>query len=147
MPRKYKRKTNRGDIDENAVRSAIKDFSTHMCGLLEASRRYGIKKSTLQSRIKIMKSKALGGVLNFESDSGNESENPNLKTNKYAVNQIFSMVQELDLAEYLKKSSNLHYGLTYRQIRLLSYDFAIANNLKTPESWKTKEIAGWLQLC
>ena len=68
-----------------------------------------------------------------------------LRTNKYAVEQIFSAAEELDLAKYIKKSSELRFGLTYRQIRLLSYDFAIANKFQTPDYWKTKEIAGWLK--
>ena len=80
----------------------------------------------------------------FESDSGNESDTE-LRINKYAVNQLFSATEELDLAKYIKKLSELHFGLTYRQIRLLSYDFAIANKLQTPESCKTKKIAGWLK--
>ena len=58
------------------------------------------------------------------------------------MNQIFLAPEELNVAKYIKKSSKLHFGLIYRQIRLLSYDFAIANKLQTPESWKIKELAG-----
>lgn len=142
MPRIYKCKTNRANIDEISMKQAIRDVTRNACGLLEATRRYGIKKSTLQSRIKKLKSKAPDGVINIHSDSGNESEDDRPFGSKYTVNQVFTTSQELELASYVKKSSDLNYGLTYRQIRLLAYDFAKHNKLKIPPSWNTNETAG-----
>lgn len=145
MPRTYKCKTNRPNIDENAIKQAIRDVTRNVCGLLEATRRYGIKKSTLQSRIKTMRSKAPNGIIDVHSDSGNESEDRMLYSSKYTVNQVFTKNHELELTNYIKKTSNLNYGLTYRQIRLLAYDFAKSKKLTVPPSWNTNEIAGKLR--
>lgn len=142
MPRTYKCKTNRSHIDEDAIKQAIHDVTKKVCGLLEATRRYGIKKSTLQSRINKMKRNAPDGIIDLQSDSGNESEENMLYSSKYTVNQVFTKIQELELANYIKKTSNLNYGLTYRQIRLLAYDYAKSNKQKVPSSWNTNEIAG-----
>lgn len=142
MPRTYKCKTNRSNIDECAIKQAIRDVTTNVCGLMEAVRRHGIKKSTLQSRIKTMRSKAPDGIIDLHSDSGNESEDHTLYSSKYTVNQVFNTMQELEMTNYIKKTSNLNYGLTYRHIRLLAYDFAKSNNLAVPPSWNTNEIAG-----
>lgn len=64
----------------------------------------------------------------------------------YEVNQIFSKELENSLEEYLLLARRLHYGLTSDNIKRLSYDLAIRNNLKIPKSWSQNKRAGkhWL---
>lgn len=95
----------RPSIDEDAMKQAIRDVIRKSCGLLEATRRYGIKKSTLQSRINKIKPKAPDGTIDLHSDSGNVSEDHMLYSSKYTVNQVFTNSQELELTNYIKKTS------------------------------------------
>lgn len=41
----------------------------------------------------------------------------------------------------------MNYGLTYKNIRVLAYDYAKLLNIKTPVQWQTKKVAGidWLK--
>lgn len=70
-----------------------------------------------------------------ERDSANESDEDEAPrfpgpvkavsfSSKYTVNQVFTMQQENELAKYLAKCANLSYGLSYRQVRILAYDYA-----------------------
>ena len=49
---------------------------------------------------------------------------------------------EENLTEYAKKASKIFYDITYFDLRQLAYRLAVANNLRVPESSRTKELAG-----
>lgn len=74
----------------------------------------------------------------MRDDSGNESEEASPEyNNKYTAKQVFTRDQELELSDYIKKSTNLHYGLSYRQIRAVAYQFAKSiPNCNMPENWE-----------
>lgn len=143
MPRTYTKKTDRINIDEQSMKSAIKDCITKKLKIQEAARQYGIKRTTLQSRIKtLLKKKSLEEIC--RDDSGNESDEAAPKySSKYTVKQVFTSDQEVELSDYIKKSSNLHYGLSYRQVRTVAYEFAKSiPDCNMPENWETNKIAG-----
>lgn len=143
MPRTYTKKTDRVNIDEKVMKLAMKECLAKRLKVKEAARQYGVKRTTLQSRIKtLLKKKSLEEIL--MNDSGNESEDDSPKYNsKYTAKQVFTRYQEIELSDYIKKSSNLHYGLTYKQIRILAYEFANSiPNWRMPENWKKNKIAG-----
>lgn len=147
MPRQYKRKTER-TIDENNAKIALRAFFTKEYSMREAARRYGIKRSTLQSRIKILRKRRTDDELRrkFE-DSGNESDEDeppvNKYGNKYTVTQVFTLEQEKELEKYIQVSSDLHYGLDYVQLQKLAYQYAIKlPNCKIPDSWVKNQQAG-----
>ncbi|XP_023310002.1 uncharacterized protein LOC108904856 [Anoplophora glabripennis] len=61
---------------------------------------------------------------------------------KYATRQVFSMSQEDRLVKYIKKCSNMNYGLTFEQIKVLVYDYAkMLPNCNYPQSWNSKKKA------
>lgn len=145
MPRNYVRKTDRANIDETRIRSAMEECLSKRLSVSEAARQYGIKRTTLQSRIATsVKKNPIGRSLN--DDSNNDSENPGENySSKYTVKQVFTMNQELQLNDYIKKSSNLHYGLTYMQIRVLALQFAKScPTCRIPDSWEQNKMAGLL---
>lgn len=148
MPRKYIRKTQRANIDENVMKLALKDCLRKTCSTREAARTYGVNRNTLQSRImNIIKSNEQNKYL--DSDSGAEMDEPeNTKRkfqNKYTVKQVFTTHEEIDFAEYIKRSSDLNYGLSYRQIQTLAYEYAkTIPDCKYPVSWDTNKFAGML---
>ena len=147
MPRNYKRKRDRADIDERVMKSALNECLKNKMKVSEAARQYGVKRTTLQSRIKsLLKKKPLGELLN--EDSGNESSGGEEFSSKYTVKQVFTVEQEGQLRDYIKKCSNLHYGLSYVQIRKIAYQFAKSCLCsRIPPNWDINQLAGkdWLQ--
>ncbi|KAK9746982.1 hypothetical protein QE152_g5637 [Popillia japonica] len=141
MPRNYIKKTNRANIDEKNMKNAIIDDLSRRLSVHEASRVYGIKRTTLQSRIKTMLKKQ--SVEDILIKILNESESEVQKfSSKYSVKQVFTLSQEKELVEYTKKSSNLNYGLSYKQVLRVAYDFAKnLPNCKMPPNWNLKEMA------
>lgn len=140
MPRKYIKKTNRADIDEAAIKLAVGECLRKNLNVSEAARQYGIKRTTLQSRITtLLKKKSLEEILNNDSD--NESEEVKYSS-KYTVKQVFTIDQEAQLCQYIKKSSDLHYGLSYRQIKIIAFQFGKSLSCKIPENWETHQMAG-----
>lgn len=64
------------------------------------------------------------------------------------VNKVFSEDEEKLLVDYILKAADLQYGLNRRDVRVLAYQFGVANKIKIPESWEEKKMAGvfWLRL-
>ncbi|XP_023028697.2 uncharacterized protein [Leptinotarsa decemlineata] len=50
------------------------------------------------------------------------------------------------LGDYILRASDIHHGLSSKQVRILAYEFAVANNKRFAESWSEKGMAGkeWL---
>lgn len=60
----------------------------------------------------------------------------------YRQTRVFTKQEETMLAEYLKKASRLHHGLSTEGCRQLAYQFASQNNKKYPTSWDENQISG-----
>lgn len=75
MVRNYKPKTNRANIDETTMRQALREVLSKSMHQREAARVYGIKRQTLQSRIKqILRTMTVEEYLQRYNDDGYESE-------------------------------------------------------------------------
>lgn len=148
MVRNYKKKTNRALIDEGLITNAIKAVMKEGLSTRRAAELFNVKRSTLVSRMK--KSKL--HQRNTQDDSGNDSSEEEYNNNfefssKYTVAQVFTTEQENNLCDYLKKCSGLNYGLSYKQVRVLSLDFAkLVGSKKIPSQWLEQGMAGidWL---
>lgn len=57
-------------------------------------------------------------------------------------NRLFTDEHEKSLELFLKKSSQMFYGLTIEQCRKLFYDMAVTNEINVPESWHKNRTAG-----
>ncbi|XP_030751596.1 uncharacterized protein LOC115879087 [Sitophilus oryzae] len=148
MVRNYKPKTNRANINEDTMRQALREVLSKNMSQREAVRVYGIKRQTLQSRIKqILRTMTVEEYLQRTDDDGYESESDLQEKGKYATRKVFSTTQEEKLVNYLKQCSNMNYGLTYEQVRVMVYDYArILPSCKYPKNWNTYKKAGvdWL---
>nr|CAI5839755.1 unnamed protein product [Callosobruchus analis] len=126
----------------------MKAVLTKRLSQYKAAQEYGVKRQTIQSRIKtLLKKKTLEEILRGFEDSGNESDDNISYSSKYSSQQIFTAVQEADLVAYIKRCADLNYGLTYEIIRQLAYEYAKAlPNCKVPTKWDLNKIAGrdWL---
>lgn len=67
-------------------------------------------------------------------------------TPNYANKKIFNSVQEESLVDYIKKCSQMFYGLTTTDVRRLAYEMAKRNDVQVPQKWNETELAGvdWL---
>jgi hypothetical protein len=48
---------------------------------------------------------------------------------------MFSDQQEFELAEYVKHSSRIYYGLTTKEVRTLAYEYTVSNKIGVPANW------------
>lgn len=142
MPRVFKRKTER-HVDETQIKRALKDHFRNKVPVREVARLYDINRSTLMSRIKKIRSRGREQAYQ-NSDSGlSDDENVRKFQNKYTSLQVLSTEEENDLVRYIIQCSDLNYGLSYRQIRELAYEYAVNNPLcRYPRSWRENQIAG-----
>nr|CAI5825039.1 unnamed protein product [Callosobruchus analis] len=65
-----------------------------------------------------------------------------------AVKKVFNEEQEKMLVVYIKDAANLQFGLTLKDVKVLAYQFAKANQMRYPTSWDSAQMAGeyWLRL-
>lgn len=152
MPRKRILKTNRVHIDENIIKSAVISVFNNTYSERRASIIFDIKRSTLQSRIKKILTKYTkdeyirkhqAGPENSENES-DQNDSPKYSS-KYTVHQIFTIEEEHELEKYIKRRSDMNYGLTYNDIQKLAYDYARVLNKTYPVQWDRDKCArkGW----
>lgn len=143
MVRKYKKKTKRASISEEDIKRAMEEVLTHKVSVRNAAARYNICKSTLFLRLK---KKVKKSICDHVNDSGNDTDveagASADQRSKYASRQVFTVTEEKELEEYLVRSSEIHYGLTYRNARKLAYEFAVRLNKKFPQKWTQTGLAG-----
>lgn len=146
MPRFYKKKTNRPIIDEETFKKAIADVLKKNETPTTAALKYGIKRTTLNSRLK--KATYNNGTADDSGNSGSEFEMPvQHYQSKFTSKQVFTESEEIELSTYIKKCSKLQYGLTFKAARKLAFDFAKSNEIIHPDNWNTNNMAGldWIQ--
>ncbi|KAJ8916934.1 hypothetical protein NQ315_013406 [Exocentrus adspersus] len=149
MPKKYIKKTARCDIDERRIQLAITAVLRIELSQYKAAQDYGVKRQTIQSRIKVLlKKKTVEELLQGWDDSGNESGDDVSYSSKYTSQQVFTTLQESDLVAYVKRCADMNYGLTYEKIRYLAYEYAkVLPSCKLPKNWHLNKIAGidWMR--
>ena len=59
-----------------------------------------------------------------------------------APRAIFANDQEQLLVKYIKRASELYYGLTPDDVRKLAYEYASINSVQVPKNWFTNKKAG-----
>ncbi|XP_047123036.1 uncharacterized protein LOC124806312 [Hydra vulgaris] len=135
MPRIYiKKETRTKEVDEEAMKSAMNDVLHKTLSIRMSAQKYGIKPTTLQSRLINSHKKAANNTL------------LRVFSSKFTSNQVFTAEEETLLNKYIVKCSKMHYGLTMVQVRRLAYEYANVNQLKYPPSWNHNKMAGkeWL---
>ena len=100
--RNYIRKTHRGEIDSDMVRSAVKMVTEENFKIPQVANNFGINKRSLARYVK-----------KFSADN-------NFKFGYSYNKQIFTKEQEADLEEYLKRSCDIYFGLTPSEVLRLN---------------------------
>jgi transposase-like protein len=114
MVRKYIKKRSKPEFPEEDTEKAVKAVMSTEMKLREAAAVFGLNPSALYYRIQ--KAKKNQEVVNVEPKPQFSS--------KYMFRQIFSTEEEEMLCSYIITCSKLDYGLAYKQIRKLVFDFA-----------------------
>ena len=125
MPRKYKRKTDRGaptDVLERAKEQVLNAGSS----IRAAAKDFNIARMTLKRYI---------------DKDGREDETFGFK-NCQLKNMIFSPEMETELASHIKRLAEQFHGLSRDKCRTLIFEYAVRNGIPVPESWRENEIAG-----
>lgn len=130
MPRS-KEGVTRPKVHEENLTTAVKAVTQDGISVRLASKRFSVSRTTLQRH------------LDKFQKSGDDSF---VVKNKNDVWKVFSPEEEQVLVDYLTKASNMHYGLTRREVMVLAYEFAKTLGKKYPNSWDTNKQAGlkWL---
>lgn len=125
-----KRERTRATFTPESMEAAVAEVRDNGTSLRQAAEMYNVKFTTLRRY-----------VLKKQEDPNARME-PN-----YSVRAVFSKVQEESLCKYIKKCSEMAYGLNTTKVRKLAYEMAHRNRIKCPESWKTNKRASadWLR--
>ncbi|KAK2724543.1 hypothetical protein QYM36_001145, partial [Artemia franciscana] len=136
--RTYKRKTENGTIPPEVIRQGVQKileggkFATVACEM-------HIPRSTLKRYTQKFLTE-VGTSTNDVSEVPLENFIPRYKTRK-----IFTAEEEKSLENYLIRASQLHHGLSTREVRKLAFDFAEKLG-KDIHHWEEAKTAGkdWL---
>ena len=128
MPFKYERKTNRcfrspPDVLKRAARCVTEEGMSYR----KAAANFNVDKMTL---MRYMKKK---------------EANPTCTTGYQATilnNRIFSPEMEQQLSSHIVHLADMFFGLSVEKCKELAFQFAAANNLSIPHSWKVNKKAG-----
>ncbi|XP_069685007.1 uncharacterized protein [Periplaneta americana] len=129
MVRTYKRKTNRGCIDEEIYERAAKDVSERNLSIRQAAEAHAVNFMTLHRYLKRKR----------EQDE-DRSSRKNL-VGYVRHRQTFSDELEKRLEDYIIHCSRIYYGLSSKDVRTLAYEYAVACNIKFPEKWAETKMA------
>ncbi|CAG5038366.1 unnamed protein product [Parnassius apollo] len=129
----YKPKTERCNINEENMKTAISDVILKKLSTRVVAGKYNIKTATLQYRIeKFLKS--------FKNNQASSSKS---YSSKHTVAQVFSKQEKKMLTKYYLTVTKCTTDLrTLRQLLVLAYEFAKYSVVKYPESSKKNKRAG-----
>jgi len=131
MPRKYNRKSDRGQYTLQDINLAVHRISGGE-KIRKVAQETGIDKSSLCRYVKKYR------------ESGNQEIQ---KVGYWGIRQVFDDNMEKKLCEYLKNSARMYFGLTPTEVRRLAYELSVKNNLNVPFNWLENSMAGedWLR--
>ena len=130
MTRNFKRKTERGLFSREAMLEGVRL-------VLDGGQK--IKPTARELNLNY---KTLGRYVELKRRGGAPIENRQFGYSASQHSRIFNDEQEGMLASYLLQASRIYFGLTIKEFRTLAFEFACANDLKIPTSWKKNQMAG-----
>lgn len=131
--RTYKRKSEKGTTPADIIQRAVTIVLNENRSVNSVAKDFSISQKTLHRYVVKAKS----------HQNENDTNIISLKRVGYFNGrQIFSEEQETLLSEYLKRASDIYYGLTPKELRKLAFQYATVNNLQIPTSWTEKKMAG-----
>lgn len=122
MPRIYKTKTNRSEtITNEKLNRAARMVRDNYRSIRSASEACGKNRMTLKRFL----------------EKGQKGYDLTRSTHR-----VFSSEDEESLANHIKALDSCFHGLDREKYRILAFDYAKANNIKTPPNWTKNGMAG-----
>lgn len=126
----YEKSAERHQERKQQMSLAVNVVIKNQMKIRAAATLYGVSKSALQRHLKIF------------SRLGDEEQAAHNFEQQHGFQRIFNTQEEKLLEEYLLDASNMCYGLTERDVRILAFNFAVANHKNIPPSWDRNKSAG-----
>ncbi|KAJ8956451.1 hypothetical protein NQ318_010765 [Aromia moschata] len=129
--RTYKRKPDKGKTPANIMNQAVSIVLNEERSVNSVAKDFNIPQKTLHLYVvkaKLQKEydgKVVLGHVGYFNDR-----------------QVFSNEHETLLSEYLKRASDIYFGLTPKQLRKFAFQYAIHNNLRIPSNLAENKMAG-----
>lgn len=130
MVRTYVKKRSKPEFSEDDMQRAIDAVKKKELSLRKAAQVYGVTHTALFYRLKKIKN----------CDAQPESREH--FSSKHSFRQVFTNEQEELLVSYIIKCSRMNYGLTYKILQNLAYEYALRLKRKFPENWNENKTAG-----
>lgn len=136
--RNYTRKTNRAATPKKVVMMAVKGVVEDGNSYNAMSSTYKIPKRSLVRYCKQYKNmKATTG-----GSTSMQIKDISVGYEKCKRNRIFTSSDEDNLVQYITRCNDINFGLSQKQARKLTYQYAVTTKIKVPPSWKKNMIAG-----
>lgn len=129
MPRNRKRLTERGKTSKDVMLRAVNEIGPGK-SIRSVAKDYEINYRTLTRYYKKFANR---------NDLGEATD---VTVGYVKIRQVFTDTEELQLAAYLKKMSDIYFGLSPYEVRKFALEYATALNRKMPQTWTTNKMAG-----
>ncbi|XP_062558828.1 uncharacterized protein LOC134223657 [Armigeres subalbatus] len=111
------------DVMQNAINRVLQG------GVLrQVATEYGLSHQTLYRYVRKRKS--------------TQEKSSLLRPEHENFNQVFTKEQEANLAEYVIRVINLLYGISYRNLRKIAFQYAKTNKITYPHKWNCEQMTG-----
>lgn len=121
MVRSYKRKTDRGKIENDVMKKAVEEVNGGKA-IRQVAKEFTIPYPTLRRYVVLQKNRPNNNsITRF--------------TPHYDNHKVFTTDQEKELVNYLLTCSKMCFALDTKTCRRLAYELASKNNLSFPDNW------------
>ncbi|KAJ8964234.1 hypothetical protein NQ314_005063 [Rhamnusium bicolor] len=129
--RTYKRKTDKGKTPPDVMLRAVQMVINEGRSVNSVAKDFTIPQKTLDRYVK-----------KARTQNENRTEIKLERVGYFNRRQIFSHEHETLLADYLKRASDIYYGLTPKELRKFAFQYASSNKFEVPANWTKNKMAG-----
>ncbi|KAJ8943075.1 hypothetical protein NQ314_009834 [Rhamnusium bicolor] len=129
--RTYKRKTDKGKTPPDVMLRAVQMVINEGRSVNSVAKDFTIPQKTLDRYVK-----------KARTQNENRTEIKLERVGYFNRRQIFSYEHETLLADYLKRASDIYYGLTPKELRKFAFQYASSNKFEVPANWTKNKMAG-----
>ncbi|XP_050506078.1 uncharacterized protein LOC126884227 [Diabrotica virgifera virgifera] len=128
----YKRMSEKGKTPPDVMLRAVREIKLNAKSIRQTAKSFDIPEATLRRFCKKF----------TDEEINSEVVHPSTTVGYFGNRQVFTAEQENLLEEYLKKASDIYFGLSVKEVRKFGYEYAQALKVKFPDSWNQNQIAG-----
>ncbi|KAJ8928692.1 hypothetical protein NQ314_018702 [Rhamnusium bicolor] len=129
--RTYKRKTDKCKTPPDVMLRAVQMVINEGRSVNSVAKDFTIPQKTLDRYVK-----------KARTQNENRTEIKLERVGYFNRRQIFSHEHETLLADYLKRASDIYYGLTPKELRKFAFQYASSNKFEVSANWTKNKMAG-----